>query len=545
MSLATTPLVTITTPADIIPAGNPVNVGVEVLNAFKRTYETSSYDMSFSNVVADSSFILTLNDRDLEFKASSTPIDTGFEYLPGADITALANMFRQCAPLAEAFDIDAAAVASNTPLVVLKSRNSSDLLTLKSVNTIQIILNDSVTSVPETEGSRIKLLVCEYFTKGQIEHTKIVGSVSATPESGSIFSTLNDVSYLNGTISFDIKKHLFRSKIGHFSFPEEEASALTVHNIATKFLLLASGYSGNPPLSRNSISKVIYALPAKLTEFKQAELNENSKSFIQYLNEQQMWLTWRSSKKTDIYATERLYYLMQADGSVTLSVKKYYTDNTSLSENITTIEASKFQIIECRTGYLAIKSDADNGRKIQAFDIWLKNSAGTRITSTFSYTLDFSYQPWARYFLYKNRLGAFELLRTTGKLIQKLTTEKTFATNILPSQYTSVDQNTKQIAEKQTSIYTINCGYMTSDEVPFYQEFIESREVYWLMNGKAVPCLIQNNEAPVFDDSTQYSSPEFDLALGQTDDFTVESNPILPIAALGDFDIDFSEDYDI
>lgn len=527
-------LVSIKTPSALVVSGNPIDIEVSCLNALTLSYTVESYTFNFSDNGLNSYFELKLNDRVLRFNAVTLTKNTGYEYGAGGSIEVMLNMFQHCAPLAENFDMG----ISNAS-IIFTSLNANTLTEGESFGII-INLSSSTKSVAKLEGTRIKLQVNE-VTEAL---SKAIGSISGEPTAGTGTITIDSKTYIEGKAKFNIQPQLFREKRGLFSFPEEEAEILTVHNLCTEFKLIATSIKGFPPLSDNAAVSSIFALPIKVSDMKIAELNNSNKTFSQYLNEQQMWLSWQAAKRTDVYSTERLYYLAQQSGTLSFWVKKYYTNGTTLTEKRGEIAVTQYQAIECRSGHIAIKSSADNSRSIYRYEVWIQNASGSKLTLPFTYVLDFSYQPWARYFLFKNKFGAYEMLRTTGRMIQKQKIEKTFATTSLPSNFTFSNQNQKQIDSSKTISYVVNFGFTSTEDIAIQNDFLDSNEVYWLKEGTAVPVQVQSSDLTTYDDTTQYLANDFEIVLGLEDYSIQKSEPTLPIYTPGDFDIDFDDDFD-
>lgn len=529
-------LVSITTPGTLVATSNEVDVLVQVQNMFTSDPNLSAYILNISNAVSGSNFELILNNRVLAFTAKQTPELIGYEYKTNATIDDLIEMFKQCAPLAEAFDI------SKTELNInLRLRNEIEILEVGNKNLAVVSLESTNTSKIVSNNSRIKLLVADY----KDTNSEIVGALSNNPSPGIKQLVINGNNYIEGVSNFDISSLLNREKYGYFSFPDEDSDILTTHDLCTKHKIIAIGVSGTPPIPVCSNEIDIYSFPAGFDEMKLAELHDLNKNFDQYLSEQQMFLTQHRSKKTDVYSTERLFYLAQAAGTIGMYAKKYYTDNTFKTEKISEIPVTKYQIVELRSGYNAIKTALDSGKTIRKYEVFLKNEIGSSLTYNFEYILDFTYQSWARYFMYRNKLGGYDLFRTTGKLSNKPKTEKTFAKIKLPSNFVVTDPTKKQINNTKSNNYVINSGYIPFSERSYFDELIDSPEVYWLMNGFAYPIYIHDNESLSYEDNTTYSNADFEFEMGLSTIIPLEPSPILPICVNGDFDIDFDSDFDI
>lgn len=335
---------------------------------------------------------------------------------------------------------------------------------------------------------------------------------------------------------------LFKTETkGHFTFPEPDAGLSFIQNIIKTFRLQVKERYGIPITdSALEYSETFRYMQGKLSDFRQGKLNYLGKTFTDLLQETGMFLTWAPLEKvTDIYAPERLYFLFFAAGNYKFKSKQYYTDGTSDEITHYNFTTANFEVRELLCSYYKLKT---NNKKVIKYEVWIENDT-TRISEVRTFVLDYRFQSYARYFMFKNSLGVYEVIRTTGKCTKVPDTQKEFATIPLPINFTHLDSAEKQISEVTLVEYTINSGFftdkLTSD---YFQEFVKSSDVYWLKLSTAYPVGIKPVKQPSQKDGEYNLQRDFILTHSLHDDFTEESVANQPIV-IGDFSPDFNTDF--
>jgi hypothetical protein len=382
-----------------------------------------------------------------------------------------------------------------------------------------------------------------------IENGKVRASQSSEPTNTYKVQYISGLgSYFHsGICNFEISSMINKRKQGLFTFPDEEANKMIAQPLISEFRVLCYNTYGTIPVEENSAIETIYSLPVKLSESEQAGLNENNKSLLDYLTESQMFLSDHTEKYTDKHSPERLYLFVKTASKYALYVKKYYSDNTTENETLLVVDhTGVYGVYECKTGYLSVVNAATDGnRLITKWEIYASAVGigyNVQITKAFTYYLDFNTYQWARYFLYKNKYGAYETFRTTGLLTLKHTGEKQIATTMLPKGFTHSTFKRNQVSNTVTRLYNLNTGYLNESQRGYLAEFVDSDEVYLLKNGNKYAVNINNPEIELYTDREPLKSNDI-IVEGALDDNILSPRPQYPLLESPDFNIDFNEDY--
>lgn len=183
--------------------------------------------------------------------------------------------------------------------------------------------------------------------------------------------------------------------------------------------------------------------------------------------------------------------------------------------------------------------------EISKYDVYVKDISNNVISETRTFILDTKFQPFARYFLFKNKLNAYEVIRTTGKLSVAENIDKEFILLDKEINYTTDYKEEKQIEVQRGYVAELNSGFFKNKEWDrHFSEFLESEDCYMLKFGKAYPIVIEKGKYNYFNDENKPNSKPFIYRIANPDDelytdFTFDAD--VPIS--GDFSFDFNEDF--
>lgn len=343
-----------------------------------------------------------------------------------------------------------------------------------------------------------------------------------------------------GVIEIDLFDIIKQNIKGHFSFPEPSAVYTDVHAVLPTISLVAFERYDD---QENTLSATDFkVLPGTISDFKQGRLNSLDKTWYDQLIENKNFLTNAPTEKiTDIYAPERLYFLFPAAGSYKLKFKEYYNDNTNYTSVRLIFTVNANQLNEFFVGYNKTRTIV--AKKLIKYEVWISDAEDNQYSEIRSFIIDYSYQSYARYFMFLNQLGAYELIRTTGKVSKNQKIDKTFIKKRLPKKFTHLDRREEQSGCTVDTTYTINTGFATNKFAnEWAQEFLCSNDVYWLKMGEAYPVTVQDSKRLVSDDGNYNPNGDFTLTHALSDDFTEQFVTTEPIN-IGDFSFDFNTDY--
>lgn len=344
-----------------------------------------------------------------------------------------------------------------------------------------------------------------------------------------------------GIINVDIADILKKRINGNFTFPVPSGYT-TLHSIVESYQIYVFEKFGNPPIERGgAFSSVFNILQGKFSNFSQGRLNDLQKTFLDKLQETGMFLTFAPPiKTTDIYAPEKLYFAFLTTGTYKVHIKQYYTDNTVDERDLVTFTAAQYDVREFFVSFDKIRTNAP--KKLVKWEVYIVNNSGDAVSEIRTFIIDYTYQKHARYFLFKNSLGVYDLIRTTGKAIKKPKNNKEIVNIPLPVNFSEFDKEEIQVSNTTIVAYTINTGYVSKEYSDYLQQFLDSDDAYWLKVGRAYPITTQNNERTAIDDDDYNPNADIEITHSIHDDFTEKFSANEPIL-IGDFSPDFNTDY--
>lgn len=346
----------------------------------------------------------------------------------------------------------------------------------------------------------------------------------------------------SGSININVSEIVNDIVNNHFNI---NINFLYYHNLLDTYHIVA--YPRNIDTNeygQGIISTVFRVLHGSLADHKYGELAAGGQTPWDWM-QQRKFLTLRNNQTiTDIYTPERLY-IIKTDDTKYVKYKITYTDDTE--EVFTkTIDSDQdnYTVIEIDASWLSIASLTTTWEtKTPAkYEVYVEDESGlTSVIYTFSF--DTSYQPYARYFLYKNKLGVYDAIRVTGKAAFDADIDKDFYKLNEKIEHENYKKYQQLQATRETSA-TLNTGWISIDDRERYLEFLQSDDVYWIKKGKAYPVLVEKSKNTIRQDKLNLVAYDFKIKVTNYNDelFTdFGFGPSLPTG--GDFNADFNEDF--
>lgn len=198
------------------------------------------------------------------------------------------------------------------------------------------------------------------------------------------------------------------------------------------------------------------------------------------------FLTWHPLvKQVGLFQPEILHFLIQVDtvSTVNLKVKLTYTDESETTVTPRTLGSiAQWDLLRIPAGIPNLGLASVNFTKtIAAYELWLEDGLGAKISESRYYELDAYHQPWERLWMYENSFGMPEVFRTVGKskhgtgitqMHSKLSVAETY--DIAQSQfltretYLRKDQeiSTGHLRDRETAAYMLD---FLSQKAPLYE----------------------------------------------------------------------------
>ncbi len=218
-----------------------------------------------------------------------------------------------------------------------------------------------------------------------------------------------------------------------------------------------------------------------------------------YLPDNKKFLTWAPIiKEVDRQQEDYLNFWIYVNTIVSLQLrlKVYYDDAT----NETAI-ATEIETVQYRALYQVPAGPANSGALLVnpaktaiKYELTLLDQDDTVVSETRTYVINQVSHPLARYFMFLNSLGAFEVLRFTGQQQIKSTFTRDIVQKFLPHNYSPQDgefaQNTvTRVTQKSIGSGLIK-GQLAAQWHEYLQDFIGSQVIYDVTGGKRYPVVV-------------------------------------------------------
>jgi len=350
----------------------------------------------------------------------------------------------------------------------------------------------------------------------------------------------------DASLQYDLKRLLYTDATGHFTFPE--TALRHAHSIMQKYHLHLSFLADNKT-AESALTNYVYVLPGKMSQTKEKALNTQLTSIYADLVSSKRFLSFAPvTKQTDIYAPEKLYFLfLAAYPNAVMKITERFRSDPAETRDLATFNAAAFSLHEFSVGFQTIKQ-ADYGAKVPTeYEIWIENGSGSLVSERRTFQIDYTYQRMARYFLFMNSYGVYELFRSTGDAEKSNKLQKEFYDRVI---HAKVDrtQSRKPVDIQHTSAMMVNSGYMPDPWNNYWAyEFMGSPDVYWLKNNRVYAVQIEEADVPTSrTDLDNLHNFDFKVSLDDMDDtFYQEFLPGSELPIQGDFSNDFSDDFNV
>jgi hypothetical protein len=248
----------------------------------------------------------------------------------------------------------------------------------------------------------------------------------------------------------------------------------------------------------------------------------NGDFFGTFLPETKSWLTWHpGNKRVNQNQPELLHFYVPAGVStITQRIEVFFTDGTSQVLDVeTAVAVITDRIYRIPTGYhqLALQ-EIDPEKTIAKYNTWLVDQSNNIIASPFMYIVEPVPASNARYWMFTNSLGMWEIMRAEGKTAEDLDVERQVASTYLPQGYDRFDGELQSRVIGSAGVLSVNTGYFDSKEESLWaNEIMLSNKVVLLDGSLRLPYIITTNSRPVYQDKTYNWALNFEARLAFND----------------------------
>jgi hypothetical protein len=316
-----------------------------------------------------------------------------------------------------------------------------------------------------------------------------------------------------------------------FEWPESDASFIFDSPAAmAPFYFMYGEKWGDAQYKALTQSSTYYVMYGGVNWMQQAKYNYEGESFWSKLLYNNYFLSW--APLTRIIGPEepiKLYYINHTAATSLKLKAKLYTASSNSTITIDTVtgvaDKAMYEMVlsPAKVGYTGL-----SGQTLVKIEVWIDNESDVRVSEIRTFILDYSHYEHTRYFIFRNSLGAFECLRTTGLLISAGTYEREIANVEVDSDYISKDREDISVSNIEQQKFTLAMGWLNrygnADEYRnWLRDFAGSREVYQVIGNTLKPIRITSSSLDAGKDRDTTKGFIFEFVNAFTDEhFTKE-----------------------
>jgi hypothetical protein len=335
----------------------------------------------------------------------------------------------------------------------------------------------------------------------------------------------------DGLAEADVSEYLKAYLEQDFQWPESDAEFIYARANAVKSWYFRYGEKwGDDDYRLMTLSSTYYVMQGGVSWMQQAKYNSAASSFWAKLQYNQYFLSWAPLTRYIGPAEPLKLYFINHSAATTLKLKaKLYTASSNSTITVDTVAG-----IADKTMYEFILSPAKvaytglSNQTLLKIEVWLDNQADQRVSEIRTFMLDYTHYEHTRYFIFRNSLGAFEVLRTTG-LMQRTNdySRESTAVNV-DSDYTSKDREEISVYNLEQQKFQVSAGwlrqYANADEFRnWLRDFSLSKEVYQAIGNTLKPIRLTGSSFDGGKDRDNIQAFAFEFVNAFTDEhFTKE-----------------------
>jgi len=474
MALGAQVALTNTIPA-VVLAGNQVPLKFEAsTNLISNAGSKSEIILLWTAVaLADEYFDLLLAGETVRFTCKASPDNSGIQFHDNTGSLTLANWV--------------ALVATDLENNYLIARYYD--ITLDGAEmTITARVEGSAYSQEFTAGSGIDVTPTETNKAGVDYALEAFYYIVVLLYIGGEFVTeilLNVDNY--GLAEVDISKYLQAYITGEFTWPEKPSTADRIRehtSMTAEWYFLYGERWGDGEYQALQESSLYKAFNGGLSFRQLAKYNAAATTFWAQLLINKYFLSWAPlTRYVGPDEPVKLYFINHSGAStLRLYVKSYFTDGTDstayIDSQTSVVDKAIYEIMLCLKAFITSWST------LVKFDVWIANTTPTVLSEVRTFYIDNTEYSHTRYFIFRNSLGAYECLRTTGLMSRNDDYLRETAVQSLESDFTNSDRETVDILNTENRRFTVSCGWLSrfgnAEEFRnWLRDFALSKEVYY------------------------------------------------------------------
>ncbi len=334
----------------------------------------------------------------------------------------------------------------------------------------------------------------------------------------------------DGLAETDISEYLKAYVSQDFQWPESDANFIYDRSAAIVPFYLRYGEKwGDDDYRSMTLSSTYYAMHGGVSWMQQAKYNSDTSSYWAKLCYNKYFLSWAPLTRYIGPAEPVKLYFVNHTAATTLKLKaKLYTASTNSTITVDTIAAAdkgmyEFVLSPAKVNYAGLSTET-----LLRIEVWADDESDVRVSEIRTFILDYSHYEHTRYFIFRNSLGVFECLRTTGLLNRANNYEREIALQDVASDYTSKDREDVSVRNLEKQKFSLSVGWLNrfgnaEEYRNWLRDFSLSREVYQGIGNTLKPVRIISDNLDRGKDRDNVQGFTFEFVNAFTDEhFTKE-----------------------
>lgn len=509
-------------PPALVLSLNDVEIEVNSDNQVETSGSLASLLITMTTKPSTGNKIVLTGFLYLEFTASASPDDSGLQFSssPATITLALAELkstFEANYLVSKYYD-----VTTGTGTITLTAKQTGSLY--------NIDLGTSYSGVTGTDTSGTDKVNREFFGILAQTYWRNVGDTA-----WNIFEEVYDVDN-NGDVEFNISGFM-QDVSDSFQFPVVDILTDRSTSLIEGMVKLAESWGLPRQVRKLVVCDSFKALPGQVNKAIVNWLESKEISWASLVKMQKSWLTVFPTSMVAGKNQNLKFYIVTTETSVqevNLIANIYYHDGTSnLNLKLSSISALLYSLLEVDIDLSTINANGD----INYIELFYQQvlDESSLDSSLLTINLDYKNYTHERTFIFRNSLGVFNAMRTTGDSVLEGEIDADFINVDL---YEGERKRTRiKKLNQVVNTITASTGWVDADMLPAIVDFLSSSEVYEIEGNRLLAVDITTNKLKLDNDLNVRYNIEFDYE-------KVDNTTVLP-SLEGEFSFAFSNAFKI
>lgn len=330
----------------------------------------------------------------------------------------------------------------------------------------------------------------------------------------------------NGLAKVDVADLLKSYLAQDFEWPESDVDFIFARASAIFPWYFRFGEKwGDADYKALTLSDTYYVMLGGVSWMQQAKYNYEGSSYWAKLEYNKYFLSWAPMTRIIGPAEPVKLYFVNHTAATSLKLKaKLYSATTNETITIDTIagvaDKAMYEMVlsPAKVGYAGLA-----GQTLVKIEAWIDNESDIRISEIRTFILDYSRYEHTRYFIFRNSLGAFEVLRSTGLMTKSNEYNREMAAIAVDSDYTSKDREEISVSNLEQQKFTLAIGWLNrygnADEYRnWLRDFSLSKEVYQAIGNTLKPIRLTSTNLAQGKDRDSVTGFMFEFVNAYTDE---------------------------